>query len=61
VDNGKIEIVEKLPYPRDIKGIKKILEHAAQFPCSLRQLRIDGSHGTIKVPCPPAFPAPSTC
>ena len=31
VDPAKIEAIEKLPYPRDIKGIRSFLRHAGFY------------------------------
>src|SRR3954447_706108 len=31
VDHAKIEAIEKLPYPTDIKGIRSILDHAGFY------------------------------
>ena len=31
VDPAKIEAIEKLPYPRDIKGIRSFLGHAGFY------------------------------
>ena len=31
VDRAKIEAIEKLPYPRDIKGIRSFLGHAGFY------------------------------
>ena len=31
VDRAKIEVIEKIPYPRDIKGIRSFLGHAGFY------------------------------
>ena len=31
MDRAKIEAIEKLPYPRDIKGIRSFLGHAGFY------------------------------
>src|SRR3954471_24292648 len=31
VDTGKIEAIERMPYPRDIKGIRSFLGHASFY------------------------------
>jgi hypothetical protein len=31
VDQGKIEAIEKLPYPKDIRGIRSFLGHAGFY------------------------------
>ena len=28
VDRAKVEVIEKMPYPRDVKGIRRVLGHA---------------------------------
>jgi hypothetical protein len=31
VDRAKVEAIEKMPYPRDVKGIRSILGHAGFY------------------------------
>ena len=31
VDRAKIEAIEKLPYPKDIRGIRSFLDHASFY------------------------------
>ena len=31
VDRPKIEVIEKMPYPRDVKGIRSFLGHAGFY------------------------------
>jgi hypothetical protein len=31
VDRAKVEAIEKMPYPRDVKGIRSILGHASFY------------------------------
>jgi hypothetical protein len=31
VDHAKVEAIEKLPYPKDIKGIRSFLGHAGFY------------------------------
>jgi hypothetical protein len=37
MDRAKIEAIEKLPYPRDIKGIRSFLEHAGFYRRFIKQ------------------------
>ena len=31
VDRAKVETIEKMPYPRDVKGIRSVLAHAGFY------------------------------